>query len=179
MSLLKELLVVINALILPILLSLTKQVTNRTEQYAIDLQKFQNTNYDDTIIKTGQFYQSQSTILLYIYISISVVVFQFIYLQFIINTSFRKDKDWLLGGAIVCMILTISLPFLLLFGYFYEPKFIGKILVNSIGYYLNRNLWIFNYVSLLTILYIVYILSNSLYLLIFNSVHYICIPKVV
>ena len=131
MTLLKQILVVFNALVLPFFYTSIKQIIHQNQQYGTDLQNLANQNQDTAILNTGVSYQSQKMILFYLTIVLVIIFCQFVYLQYVINFSFRMDKNWMLGIAVLCLILASALPTLLLFSYFYKPEFIGHLLLNK------------------------------------------------
>ena len=173
-----QLLVVLNSLILPFFYTSIKQILYQQTQYGNDLQRMMGDSIETARIKTGQEYQSNKNFITYLFIVMSIIIAQFIYLQYIIIKSFRPDKFWLLLVAGLCVVLAGLLPILLIFCYFYEVDYIGHLLLDktysdSIIDFLKVNPnSIFSWFSGC------FLLSNILYLLVFNRVHYICISKV-
>mgnify|MGYP003337659289 CR=1 FL=1 len=178
MAILTQILVVLNALILPFFYTSIKQILYQNQQYGVDLKNLTGASHEDAILKTGQHYQTKYKLLAYLLIVFIIIISQFIYVQYIINNSFRFDKNWLLGLAIICVVLASALPGLLLFSFFYKPEFIGhlqldKTVKDPLTSVLDINIW-----SILSFLSGLYILSNIIYLFVFNRVNYICITKV-
>jgi len=175
---LTQLLVVANSLLLPYFYTGIRQNINQIQQYGNDLQVMKGMSFDLASTKTGDFFQANNILLIYLIIILLILFSQFTYLQYIISKSFRLDKNWLIAGSILCFSLSLSLPLLLFFSWFYHPQFIGNLLLikqeeNKLSEFLTVN---FN--SILTYLSAAYIFGNIIYLLIFNKVHYICVKKI-
>lgn len=174
-----QILVVINSLILPIFYTIIKQKLYQSQQYGKDLISMLGDSYDNAVKKTGIFYQNNNILLVYLCIVFIIILAQFIYLQYIINNGFRFDKIWLLFGAILCIILALCLPILLCFSYFYDPNYIGNLLLQNVADNPISDFLKINFTSIISWFSGLYILSNIIYLFLFNKVHYICISKVI
>ena len=177
MTFLIKLLLVINVIILPYLYSNIKQIIYITQQYCEDIQNFKNiTDNNEIISQTGQFYQKNIAIIIYNILVLIIVIIQFTYLLYIIKYSFIKNR-YLIFITLFAFILSVVLPLFLLFSYFYKPEFIGNIIFNTLKNIINKETYFLNYVGIISILSICYILGTSLYLFIFNKINYICIFK--
>ena len=174
-----QLLVVLNSLILPFFYTSIKQILYQYTQYGNDLQRMMGDSIETARLKTGQEYQSNLYFIIYLFIVVGIIISQFIYLQYIIIKSFRPDKFWLLLIAGLCVILSGLLPIVLIVCYFYDVNYIGHLLLDKIYNDIITDFLKINPYSLLSWLSGCYILSNILYLLVFNRVHYICITKVI
>lgn len=173
-----QILVVLNSLILPFFYTSIKQILYQHQQYGIDLQRMMGYSLNAACIKMGEEYQSHKKLIYYLAIVLSIILGQFIYVQYVINNGFRFDKILLLTIAGLCVILASMLPILLLFCYVYDAKYIGHLLLDQsytdpVSDFLKVNAF-----SIMSWFSGFYVLSNILYLLVFNKVHYICISKV-
>ena len=174
-----SILIVLNSLILPFFYTGIKQEWYKLGQYGQDLQSMTQMGYEDTKKTTGQQYQNNHKLFYFICLVICIILAQYIYLQYRINNGFRIDKNKLAVISIFTMMLALGLPIYLIFCYFYDPIYVGTqltapVISNPLSDFLS-----INYTSPSSWLSGGYILSNIIYLIIFNAIHFISINKVV